>query len=89
MYASWLIDSIGYRKGQLIFAEEEAHRWKSCAVGNLHTAGQIGKALGFLEANVKAWMDWREKNPRYSRAWGWVGSGRPRPRGVPVKGKKS
>lgn len=34
MYASWLIDSIGYRKGQLIFTEEEAHRWKSWYLKN-------------------------------------------------------
>ena len=34
MYASWLIDSIGYRKGQLIFTVEEAHRWKSWYLKN-------------------------------------------------------
>ena len=62
---------------------------KNCAAGNLHAAGQIGKALGFLEADVKDWMDWREKNPRYSRAWGWNDSGTPHLHDVPVKGKKS
>ena len=34
MYASWLIDAIGYRKGQLIFTVEEAHRWKSWYLKN-------------------------------------------------------
>ena len=62
---------------------------KNCAAGNLHAAGQIGKTLGFLEADVKDWVDWREENPRYSRAWGWNGSRTPHPHGVPVKGKKS
>lgn len=43
---------------------------KNCAAGNLHAAGQISKTLRFLKADVKGWMDWREKNPSYSRAWG-------------------
>lgn len=61
---------------------------KNCAADNLHAAGQIGASLGFLESDVKDWMKWREENPRESRAWGWNNSGKPRPRGVPVKGKK-
>lgn len=61
---------------------------KNCAADNLRAAGQIGASLGFLESDVKDWMKWREENPRYSRAWGWNNSGTPRPRGVPVKGKK-
>ena len=61
---------------------------KNCAADNLHAAGQIGKTLGFLEADVKDWMDWREKNPRYSRAWGWNDSGTPRPGGKTIKKKQ-
>ena len=61
---------------------------KNCKAGNLHAAGQIGASLGFFESDVKEWMQWREENPRDSRAWGWNGSGTPRPRGVPVKGQK-
>lgn len=61
---------------------------KNCAADNLHAAVQIGKSLGFAESEVKRWMQWRAENPRESRAWGWNNSGNPRPRGVPVKGKK-
>ena len=58
------------------------------AKGDLHPASRIGSTWGYLESEVRRWMDWREKYPPQSRAWGWNNSGTPRPHGVAVKGKK-
>lgn len=58
------------------------------AKGDLHPASRIGNAWGYLEPEVRRWMKWREENPPQSRAWGWNGSGQPRPHGVVVKGEK-
>ena len=56
--------------------------------GDLHPASRTGTTWGYFESEVRRWMKWREEYPPQSRAWGWNDSGTPRPRGVPVKGKK-
>ena len=56
--------------------------------GHLHPASSIGNTWGYLEPEVRRWMEWREKYPPELRRWGWNGSGQPRPHGVAVKSEK-
>lgn len=55
---------------------------------DLHPASRTGSTWGYLEPEVRRWMEWREKYPPESRRWGWNGSGQPRPHGVAVKSEK-